>query len=332
MISAFAGSIWIRIISTMNALRPVNRNFARATAAKNASTIDSATTVPTTMRLFFASVQKYGVWIASWKCSSVGCSGIHVGLSLRMSLPGLNAVEIIQNTGNAITANTSRPTAFQPARLIALLLHRGVPGRRRRRTHGQSPYVLRSAPMSGASFHVADAHHLAHVEEGEPEDDAEHEDRDRGAEAVLVEPDRLLEEIDAHQVVVGVRSRLQQQERLREDAEVPDDRQARQDQEDRLQDGERDVPEPPERTRPVNRRSLEQLVRHLGEAGVDRDRHERDRAPHDERGRHAERRRRRRVPVVLAEVAEVQARQHVVDDAVLEVRHPVPELYRDHDG
>ena len=80
MISAFAGSIWITIIVTMNVVRPEKRNFASATAARNASTIESATTTPTMITLFFRSVQKYGLWSASWKWSSVGWSGNHVGV------------------------------------------------------------------------------------------------------------------------------------------------------------------------------------------------------------------------------------------------------------
>ena len=42
-------------------------------------------------------------------------------------------------------------------------------------------------------------------------------------------------------------------------------------------------------------------------------------------------RERRRVPVVAGEVAELELREDVVEDAVLEVRHPVPDLHRDDD-
>ena len=80
MISAFAGSIWIMITSTMNALRPVKRYLASATAARNASATESATTTETTITLFFRSVQKSGDRIASVKWTSVGWSGIHFGV------------------------------------------------------------------------------------------------------------------------------------------------------------------------------------------------------------------------------------------------------------
>ena len=81
MISAFCGTICTPKIRTMNALRPVKRNFASATAASNASTSDSATVTVTTIRLFLTSSQKYGRSIASRKCASVGWSGNQVGVS-----------------------------------------------------------------------------------------------------------------------------------------------------------------------------------------------------------------------------------------------------------
>ena len=60
------------ITSTTKSLLPVKRYFASATAARNATTIESTTTAPTTMRLFFTVSQKYGRAIASRKCCSVG--------------------------------------------------------------------------------------------------------------------------------------------------------------------------------------------------------------------------------------------------------------------
>ena len=81
MISPACGSIWMPIIRTMKTLRPVKRNFASATAARKASTIESATVTLTMIRLFSTSFQKNGRSIASRKCSSVGCSGSHVGVS-----------------------------------------------------------------------------------------------------------------------------------------------------------------------------------------------------------------------------------------------------------
>src|SRR5918996_5374649 len=94
------------ITSTTKSLLPVNRYLARATAARNATTIDRTTTAPTTMRLFFTVSQKYGRAIASRKCCKVGSVVNHVGVKLLISSSGLNAVETIQNTGNATTTNT----------------------------------------------------------------------------------------------------------------------------------------------------------------------------------------------------------------------------------
>ena len=68
MISPACGSIWIPIISTMKIFRPVKRNFASATAARNASTIESATVTLTMIRLFLTPSQKNGRLIASRKC------------------------------------------------------------------------------------------------------------------------------------------------------------------------------------------------------------------------------------------------------------------------
>jgi hypothetical protein len=75
---------------------------------------------------------------------------------------------------------------------------------------------------------------------------------------------------------------------------------------------------------------LEQLAGDLGEAGPERDRHERHGAPDDQGRDHAEPFDRVREPVVLDVVAEAELREDVVDDAVLVVGHPEPELRGDH--
>ena len=59
------------------------------------------------------------------------------------------------------------------------------------------------------------------------------------------------------------------QERLSEDGEVPDDREAREDQQHRLEDRERDVEEHAPRARAVDLGRLDELVGHLRERGVD---------------------------------------------------------------
>ena len=174
-------------------------------------------------------------------------------------------------------------------------------------------------------------HHLPDVEERHRQHQQEHHERDRRAEAVLADPERLLVGVDAHQVVLGIRALEPQQERLREDLEVPDDREAGQDHEDRLQDREDDVAEARPRAGAVDRRRLEQLARHLRQPRVDRDRDEGDRAPDDQRRDHGEALERAREPVVLDEVAEAELRQRVVQDAVLVLGHPEPYLSGDDD-
>src|SRR5690348_12695620 len=97
MINPIDGSIWIPIIRTMNSFLPVKRNFASATAAKNASTIETPTVTDTTISEFSTEFQKYG-WsapaIAERKWSSVGWTGNQEPFTI--SLSDLNAVATIQ--------------------------------------------------------------------------------------------------------------------------------------------------------------------------------------------------------------------------------------------
>ena len=115
-------------------MRPVKRYFSSATAARNASTMATATATSTTIRVFFTSVQKYGLWIAFAKCRSVGCPGNHVGVRLLIWSFGLNDVEIIQKTGKTITAKMARPSAFQPSLRTRARAHSTSPTRTIRRT------------------------------------------------------------------------------------------------------------------------------------------------------------------------------------------------------
>src|ERR1700761_2558153 len=46
------------------------------------------------------------------KFASVGCSGIGCGVSEKISLGGLNALEIIHSTGNSANKATSSPARF----------------------------------------------------------------------------------------------------------------------------------------------------------------------------------------------------------------------------
>ena len=84
-----------------------------------------------------------------------------------------------------------------------------------------------------------------------------------------------------------------------------------------------------ERAGAVDRGRLDELARDLGQAGVDRDRHERDRAPDDDRGDHGEALPRVREPVVVVVALEADAGQRPVEDAELVVDHPAPDVDRD---
>src|ERR1051326_1494036 len=96
MTSAFSGTICTPMTMTMNAVRPRNPKRATATAARNATLIDIATTVSTTVRLLTTSFQKNGTCIADLKFSNVIGEGTQYGVRLRIWVPGLNAVVTIQ--------------------------------------------------------------------------------------------------------------------------------------------------------------------------------------------------------------------------------------------
>ena len=108
-------------------MRPLNWNFASATAARKDTSIAITSVADTMMRLFFTFSQKNGRSIASVKWVSVGCSENHVGVRLLISLSGLKAVETIQKTGNAMIANTIRPTMFHAARRARFHRRRRTP-------------------------------------------------------------------------------------------------------------------------------------------------------------------------------------------------------------
>ena len=77
---------------------------------------------------------------------------------------------------------------------------------------------------------------------------------------------------------------------------------------------------------------LEQFARDLGQPGEDGDRDERDRTPDDQRGDHAEADERcSRTSRSWMKLPNAELRQRVVDDAVLVVRHPEPDLAGDDD-
>ena len=74
----------------------MKRNFESATAARKASVTEIATVIETMITLFTTELQKYGLFIASRKWSSVGWIGNHVGVRRLMSSVDLNAVANIQ--------------------------------------------------------------------------------------------------------------------------------------------------------------------------------------------------------------------------------------------
>ena len=84
------------MIRTMKAVRPLKPKRATAIAAKKASASEAMTVTPTTTRLLVTPLTKKGRAIASWKFCRVNGDGIHLGVRLRMSRPGLKAVAIIQ--------------------------------------------------------------------------------------------------------------------------------------------------------------------------------------------------------------------------------------------
>jgi len=52
------------------------------------------------------------------KFASVGCVGNHVGLTLAIALPDLNAVATIQYTGKIMTMKTANPPIFAKTCLV----------------------------------------------------------------------------------------------------------------------------------------------------------------------------------------------------------------------
>ena len=133
------------------------------------------------------------------------------------------------------------------------------------------------------SSRVALPHHLPDVEDAEHGGDQQHQQGDRGAAAELALEVPLLEEVDRHQVVPRVELCLADQEvRLREDREVPDDRQARENEENRPQDREGDVAEDADRSRAIHLGGLDELARHLRQPGVHRDGNEWQGSPDDQ--------------------------------------------------
>src|SRR5205814_10678898 len=96
MTSAFSGTICTPMTMTTKAVRPRNPNRATATAARNETTMEMATTERTTVRLLTTSFQKNGTCMADVKFSNVTGAGNQYGSRLRISLPGLSAVVTIQ--------------------------------------------------------------------------------------------------------------------------------------------------------------------------------------------------------------------------------------------
>src|SRR5438270_14098280 len=91
------------------------------------------------IRLFFRSVRKLSAWIAEVKLLKVGWCGQKYGVNVRISLAGLNAVLIIQYTGNAIARAKATPTRLYrtvaPRLRPAMTVSRPRAARRAAREH-----------------------------------------------------------------------------------------------------------------------------------------------------------------------------------------------------
>ena len=188
------------------------------------------------IRLFLTSVQKYGRWIASVKC---------------------------------VERRVERDPRRRQADDLVVRLERGRDHPEHREHHHDEDGEPDQRPSRAGALHVSTPIRTMRrtYTTLSTADDREHQQRDRGAAAVVALEVALFEEVDAHQEVAGRDLRLaDQQVRLREDAEVPDDREAREDEQDRAEDRQRDVAELHPRARPVDRRRLEEIARHLREA------------------------------------------------------------------
>src|SRR5580692_6412021 len=112
-------------------VRNLNLNRPSAIAASSPTSDDTATAMIVMKRLFLRKFQ-YEIPITEplktlRKFASVGCSGTGCGVSEKISLGGLNAVEIIHSTGNRANSATSSPARFSAA------LREPRPNRRPRR-------------------------------------------------------------------------------------------------------------------------------------------------------------------------------------------------------
>ena len=100
-------------------VRNLNLNRPSAIAASRPTSELTATATIVVNRLFLRKFQ-YEIPITEplktlRKLASVGCSGTGCGVSEKISLAGLNAVEIIHSTGNSANRATSTPARFSAA-------------------------------------------------------------------------------------------------------------------------------------------------------------------------------------------------------------------------
>src|SRR5256885_1491861 len=102
-----------------------------------------------------------------------------------------------------ITRNALRPR--NPNRAVATAARHGL-----------------AAPLRARSRDLRLSHGLPDVEERDDDQDQDQQNRDRRADAVLRDPERLPVRVDRDRVVVGARTLVEEDVDLVEDAEVPD--------------------------------------------------------------------------------------------------------------
>jgi hypothetical protein len=110
-----------------NEVRNRNLNRATATAASRESSEEASTAAPVTYRLFLKNVQKEMPMALPLKTlsklDSVGWAGSTCGVREKISVLGLNAVEIIHTIGARVITATSTPAPLRAAaRILAEVL------------------------------------------------------------------------------------------------------------------------------------------------------------------------------------------------------------------
>src|SRR5215831_16830888 len=130
MTSACCGSICTTSSMIKNEVRNRNLNRATATAASRESSEEASTAAPVTYRLFLKNVQKEMPMALPLKTLSkldrVGWAGSICGVREKISVLGLNAVEIIHTIGARVTTATTPAALRAAARILAEVFRCGT--------------------------------------------------------------------------------------------------------------------------------------------------------------------------------------------------------------